>query len=389
LSWTIEIVYKDRDEAEKMYGVKGKLAPAYYPGYLHDPDKAKKENANLVKLYEYHSLDPADPRVMVFSEGYDKFLENKPHPLFEESSSRVKSMYQFVWFNESYKSIYPMSDIDLVEPQIRESVFQTQKRVEHVRKWVQQLIIRGMIDETEKMKLIQGEDGAWIHLMDKDASIEVIERANLSNDFYQNIISIRNEIFETLGLSDYAIGGNTEKRKATEAQLIERSRIDRVQERVDIIEQFSFDQVDTFVEVMKEYEQVGRMFNIQLEDERLSLFFAGELLKMSDVQIQVVPGSTVSLDREGEIRRFERLSQFLINANMAQPGLVKTGKWFKDGLNKLGYSGDEYINEDAPSPLPPGIANNVPKIPGAPNLPGVPTPTPYQLDNNPNLGAAQ
>ena len=384
LGWQIEIIYKDLDEVEKMYGVKGKLSATYQPSYLDDDQRSHKEAANVVKLYEYHSLDPADPRIMVFAEGYDKFLEDKPHPLFEEDSSKVTNMYQYVWVNESYKSIYPQSDIDLIEPQIREATFQTQKRVDHVRKWVSQLIIQGVIDDSEKMKLIHGDDGAYIYLMNTDARISVVERANLSSDFYNNIVSIRNEIFETLGLTDYSVGGSTEKRKATEAQLIERSRIDRVQQRVDDIEEFSYEQVDCFVEIMKEYEQVGRMFNIELGDERLAMFFAGELLKMSDLQIQVVPGSTVSLDREAEIRRFERLSQFLVNANTAQPGLVKTGKWFKDGLNKLGYAGGEYINEDVapPQAVDP---NQLSKVPGVPNQPGVPTPTPQELGNQPNL----
>lgn len=383
LPWQIEIIYKNKDEAEEMYGVKGKLAPTHLPSYLEDTDRPHKEQADVVKLYEYHSLDPANPRIMVFSEGYDKFLEDKPHPLFEENSSKVTNMYQYVWFNESYRSIYPQSDIDLIEPQIRESTFQVQKRVDHIRKWVSQLIIQGIIDDDAKLKLIQGNDGAYIHVMNTDAKISVVERANLSNDFYNNIVSIRNEIYETLGLTDYSVGGHTEKRKATEAQFVEAARQDRVQERIDIIEEFSYEQVDTFTEIMKEYEQVGRMFNIELGDERISQFFAGELLKMSDIQIQIVPGSTVSLDREAEIRRFERLSQFLVNANTMQPGLVKTGKWFKDGLNKLGYAGDEYINVDVapPQAVDP---NNASKVPGTQNLPGAPTPTPMQQGRMPS-----
>lgn len=384
ISWQMEVIYKDKDEVEKMYGLKGKLPASYMPDYLNDANKSAKDQQNIVKLYEFHSLDPAYPRIKVFCEGYDKFLEDKEHPLFDKATSKVKNMYQYVWFNESYFSIYPQSDIDLIEAQIRESTFQVQKRVEHVRKWVSQLIVQGIIDEDEKLKLIQGEDGAYIHLMNTDARISVVERANLSADFYNNIISIRNEIYETLGLTDYAAGGSTEKRKATEAQLMERSRIDRVQERVDIIEDFSYAQVDTFVEIMKEYEQVGRAFKTQLGDDRVSMYFAGELLKMGDIAIQVVPGSTVSLDREAEIRRFERLSQFLVNANMAQPGLVNTSKWFSDGLNKLGYAGSEYINDVQSNQVaPPGIANNIPNVQGTPNLPNVPTPTPQDLGNLP------
>lgn len=383
IKWQIEIVYMNKQEAEEKYGISN-LPATYLPSYM-ETTRNTDANAQVVKLYEYHNIDPADHCIKVFCEGYDKFLEDKPHPLFEEESGHVTNMYQYVWFNETYKSIYPMSDIDLVAPQIREAQFQTQKRVEHVRKWVSQLIIQGIIEEDQKLKLIEGDDGAYVHLMNTDAKISVVERANLSADFYNNIISIRNEIYETLGLTDYAVGGGTEKRKATEAQLIERSRVDRVQERVDIIEEFSFEQVDAFVELMKEYEIAGRMFNLQLGDERLSMFFAGELLKMSDLDIQVVPGSTVSLDREAEIRRYERLSQFLMNANLQQPGLVNMTKWFRDGLKKLGYAGDEYINE-AQAPLPPGIANNIPNMPGQTNQPGVPTALPMQTGSMPNLG---
>lgn len=383
LPWHMEIIYKNKDETEAMYGVPGKLSSGYMPEYL-DPQKPNKERADMVKLYEFHSLDPAFPFICVFSEGYDKFLEKKQHPLYNEETGYIKDMYKFVWFNESYKSIYPQSDIDLVQSQIREAIFQTQKRVEHVRKWVSMLFLKGVFEEKEKLKIVSGADGTYIESLDGNASAEVLAQGDLSNDFYNNIISIRNEIFETLGLTDYAVGGATEKRKATEAQLIERSRIDRVQERVDIIETFSHEQIDTFVEIMKEYEQVGRMFNIELGNERLAMFFAGELLQMSDMSTKVVPGSTVSLDRDAEIRQLEKVAPILMNANQMQPGLVKMGKYFKDLLNKLGYSGDEYINEQAPM-LPPNVLGNVGQPPGQGNQPNQPVATPQQLGVMPTI----
>lgn len=386
ISWECEIVYKNRADAEKMYGVKG-LPATYTPEYLVTTEK-KVSTPDIVKLYEFHSLDPKKPMVYVFCQGYDKFLEKKQHPLYNEESGNIKSMYQKVWVNESYKSIYPLSDIDLVESQIRESTFQTQKRVEHVRKFVKMLFLKGQFEEDEKLKIVSGEDGTYIESLDGNASVEVIESANLSNDFYNNIASIRNEIYETLGITDYESGGNTQNRKATEAQLMERSRIDRVQERVDIIEEWQHTQIDTFVEMMKEYEQVGRMFNIELGDERISMFFAGELLKMSDISTQVVAGSTVSLDRNVEINRMERLTTLLINANMAQPGLVKIGEWLKVNLNKMGYAGDDFIAGQEPMALPPGIANNVPNMPQAQNQPNVATPTPQQLGGQPNMMGA-
>jgi len=380
LSWQAEIIYKNKDEAESFYNVKGKLSASYIDSYI-DSKHIRDSKPNTVKIYEFHSLDPKDPYIYVLAEGYDKFLDKKKHPLYDEEKNQIKNLYQYLWFNESYCSIYPMADIDLVAPQIFEANIQVQKRVEHIRKFVRSYLASGVFEEEEIQKFINGEDGVVIKAEMAQATINPIPMADLSLDFYNNINAIRNEIYETLGLTDYAIGGGTQARKATEAQFVEQSRMNRVQERVDIIDEFCFNQVDTFIEIMKEYQQVPRMFSLELNDQNISLVFAGELLKQADIEIQVVPGSTMSLDKNAEVRWMERLMQ----AAAAAPGVVNVSAIFKDWLTKLGYSNaDKYIIQPQASLPVPGLDGSTPSLPGLVNQAGESTQTPMQLNLQPN-----
>jgi len=369
-SWVCEKIYVTKEAAKEQYGLD--LKADYTPTYT---DKEDKQNS-MVLFYEFH--DFVNNKIVVYSNKTK--LDEKPYTLIDQDGN-ARSLYDFLWFNDSLSEIvYPTSDIDLVITQLLEANAQIERRINFNRKNTPKIFLNGSWDINVIKQIKEGEDLEVVINETGDGTVQNIPIQTLGQEFYANIASIKSEIYEILGITDYQVGGATQQRKATEAQLIDRSRQDRVGERVRIIEEFFYSQVDKLVELIKAYQDVPLISKIEYEDQIIELQLDRELFDTADVDIVIVPGSTVSVDK------YEQDALLMQDIQMASlaPNVINAGELLRQYYQRRGYTNLEKI---IPTQQP--FSLDMAQMPGMQGQAGVPTATPEERGEMPNLGVAQ
>ena len=367
-TWVNEKIYITKEDAKKQYKVD--LKADYIPTYTSENDKAN----SMVLINEFHDFE--NNKIVVFS-GNEK-LDEKPYPLIDKDGN-ARSLYDFLWFNDSLAEIvYPTSDIDLVITQIIEANAQVERRINFNRKNTPKIFLNGSWEESAVRQIKEGEDLEVVINETGDGTVQNIPVQTLGSEFYVNIQSIKSEIYEILGITDYQVGGSTQQRKATEAQLIDRSRQDRVGERVRIIEEWHYSQVDKLVELIKSYQDIALVSKIEYEDKIIEVQLDKELFDTADVDIVIVPGSTVSVDK------YEQDALLMQDIQMASlaPNVINAGELLRQYYKKRGYTNLEKI---IPTQQPMSV--DFGQLPGAQGQAGVPSATPEQQGVLPNTGA--
>jgi len=162
-----------------------------------------------------------------------------------------------------------------------------------------------------------------------------------------------------LGLTDYSVGGTTEKRKATEAHFVEAGRRDRVNDRMGHIEEFMQDVIDTLVELLREYQVSDKIFRVQHGNSETSFIMNSKLLALSDADIVVIRGSTVELDHNLQIKKTQATAQ----AAQAFAGVTDLRKLAKQVYTDLGWNAEEFLLDVPPqSGSVPGADGRTPRI---------------------------
>ena len=364
LPYICEIIWLKKEVAEKYF--KKEDLPT-------ETKENERNQVEYVKIYEFH--DYVDNKIYTMIEGVDKIVNKVDYPIYDNDGN-CKNMYQLLWFNDNISDkIYPVSDIFYVMSQISEANDAVERRINFARKSRAGLFLTGNWDEDDLKNLKEGDDGYIIKSLTGDGKVTNVPMMTLGQEFYQNIEYIRQEIFETLGITDYMVGSGG-GRMATEAQLIERSRLDRVGDRVRIIEDFYFTQVDTLIELMKQYQEVGIEISELYNNEIIAGELNSELLKTTDAQIVVIPGSTVELDGTKELMKMEKIIQM---AAALDPMVAQ--EVFKRLLEREGFG--DLVQNITPQ------AMQQPDIPGMQGVEGVPSQTPMERGELPNLGSVE
>ena len=363
VQWLCEVIYVNKSVAEKFFGKKN------MPTENKD---GSDDSIDYVKIYEFH--DFIEKKIYTLVEGYTKIFTTVDYPLIDEDGN-CKSVYQLLWFNDNISdSVYPLSDIDYVSDQIIEANEAVSRRINFANKSRAGLFLSGEWDTEDLKNLKEGGDGYIVKSVEGKATVTNVPLMSLGQEFYQNIGFIRQEIFETLGITDYMVGTGG-GRMATEAQLIDKSRADRVGDRVRIIEDFFYSQVDTLIELIKQYEEVGIEINDMYGNEMISGMINSELLKTTDAQVIVVPGSTVELDGTKELAKMEKIIQM---AAALDPMVAQSV--FKRLLEREGFG--DLVQDVVPNGMPVDI-------PGMQGTEGVPSVTPMEQNRMPNLGVVE
>jgi hypothetical protein len=366
--WVAEKIYMTAERAKEIYGKD--LKADYAPSYTGQEDKN-----SMVCVYEYH--DFANDTIITYSSG--EKLEEKVYPLVDEYGN-PKSLYSFLWFNDSLNEIvYPTSDIDLVKTQLVEANSQIERRINFNRKNVPMTFLIGTWDDPTVNQLKKGEDLTVLQNETGDGKIEHIPVQSLGAEFYNGINMLKSEIYEILGLTDYQVGGRTQERKATEAQLIDRSRLDRVGERVRLIEDFFYSQVDTLVELIKAYQDVSRIIKLEYEGKPLEISLDKELYNTADLDITVVPGSTVSIDQYQQ----DALLQQDIQMAALAPQTINATELLRQYYKKRGY-----VNLDKLIPTQQPTMADFAQLPGTQGQIGQPSTTPLEQGRLPDVGVS-
>ena len=347
LAWQIQMLDVSAKWIKKNYGVD--VTGTRQKGSIFKTGVDKDQ----VTLYEIHSMAEEVPMVYICCEGYDGIIQQTVHPLYNFETGRCKNQFKYLIFNEDPDNLEPMSDIGLVESQIEESNVQINRRMQFAKKNSPKYMASGPIDQKQLEKLYQGEDCVVITSPDGNAKVEQIQLLTMGNEFYENITALAGEILQILGLTDYSMGGATQKRKATEANYVEAGRATRVNERLDIIEDFLYDQIDTLIEIIKEYQVEPEVFSFSYDDKNIQLQLGAQLLELTDMQIQVVGGSTVSLDKQAESKK---ISQLIELGTVFAP-IANMEEIYKEGLRAIGLKNwQRFIKTTGPMPTPPGSA---------------------------------
>ena len=361
--WLCEVIYLESTMAEDFFGKEN------LPTANKEDDN---DQVDYVKIYEFH--DFYNQKIITIIDGVNKVYSEEEYPLINEDGNVIK-LYQLLWFNDNISDlVYPKSDISYVESQLIEANFNIERRVNFVRKSRSGLFISGQWDEEDLTNLKEGDDAYIVKSLSGDGKVTNVPLMSLGGEFYQNIELIRQEIFETLGITDYMVGSGG-GRKATEAQLIERSRMDRVGDRVRIIEDFFYTQVETLIALMKEYEEIGLEVQELYANENISGVLDSEFLNLTDAQVTIIPGSTIELDGSAELAKMEKIVQM---AAALDP--IVAQQIFKRILEREGFG--DLVQDVSPDGQPVNI-------PGMQGTAGVPSQTPMEQGNLPNLGSAE
>jgi hypothetical protein len=369
-SWVCEKIYITVEQAKELYNKD--LKPEYVPQYT---DLREKTN-DMVCIYEYHDFYNA--RIVTYSCG--EKLEEKPYPLIDEEGD-ARPLYDFIWFNDSLSEIvYPVSDIDMVITQIEEANSQIERRINFARKNTPKFFLTGSWSENAINQIKTGEDLEVVLNETGDGRVDFIAAQSLGAEFYSNIMSIKSEMYEILGITDYQVGGQTQNRKATEAQLIDRSRIDRVGERVRIIEEWHYSQIDKLVELIKAYQDIPKRVRVEYNNDVIEIELDKELYTTADMDIIVVPGSTISVDK------YEQDAMLMQDIQMASlaPQFINAGELLKQYYQRRGYTNLEKIIPDQGD-----FQADFGQMPGMQGQQGQPTTTPMARGQLPNLGVAE
>jgi hypothetical protein len=366
--WICEKIYMTQERAKEIY--KKDLKAEYAPTYT-----SKDEKNSMVCIYEYH--DFANDTIITYCNG--EKLEEKIYPLVDEEGN-PKSLYNFLWFNDNLNEVvYPTSDIDLVKTQLREANAQIERRINFNRQNSPKTYLIGTWDDNVVEDLKKGGDLCILRNETGDGKVEHVPVQSLGAEFYNGISMLKSEIYEILGLTDYQVGGATQERKATEAQLIDRSRLDRVGERVRLIEDFFYAQVDTLVELIKAYQDVARIIKLEYEGKSLEISLDKELYNTADLDITVVPGSTVSID---QYQQDALLTQDIQMAAML-PQAINATELLRQYYQKRGYTN---LDKIIPTQMP--TMADFAQLPGTQGQQGVPSTTPLEQGRLPEVGVS-
>lgn len=346
-SWYCEEIYVNKEDVKEYYGidVTEEMVLTGDKNSMLSQDFLKDK----VKLYEFHLLDEEDPRIYVFNEHIDTFLVDKQHPLFNKETGKVKNVYQFIWFNTNPVGCFPIADLTLIQNQLYEANTFMNKRVEAIKKMVGFYALTGNWSQ-DNIKRMKGMGwGGVLDSIEAGASVTPVIPIPLGAEYWENIANIQNEMYTVLGLTDYAIGGQTQKRKATEAMIIDRAMSNRVNVRITAIQSFIFSQIDTILEWIKVSQVKPVKYTSKFKDEFITMELGKEFLQYTDIEVSVVQGSTAPMDMDSQRRRAESL--VLIAQSMGD--LMNRTEVAREAISTIGYRDvDRFLMQQQASPMP-------------------------------------
>jgi len=198
---------------------------------------------NAKYIIVWQAWDGNEGLVYTLAEGHPRPLKSKDIT-YNYLDTRFHPYLQ-LRFNEVPDEFYPMSDIEPAEPQLDElNSLRTQQNT-HRKRYNRRYKARpGSLSLEAQELLRRGEDGAIIFVEDStddkslDDIISPIQDAALPPEIYAMEQRVHDDIFTILGTSDYASEGNG-SRSATEASIIATQGKYRVDERVDLVGDFT------------------------------------------------------------------------------------------------------------------------------------------------------
>lgn len=356
------------------------------------------DDVELVKLHEI--WDVPSNRIQTISENHDKYLRNVDND-YEMEGLPFEKLY----FNRNPKkgSQYPISDIEIIEPQILERIKLRAAQINHVKRWNRQAVIeKGAMDKEEMSKLELGIDGSVVQVNPGKQPPKPIEYAPFQAESFTLDRVIMSDMDAVIGQSEAERGGQakTETKTLGELQTQLAGSVSRSQKRQDMLEDFIERVCRKFIALMKQFFDAPRYVQItdMTPEEVLQAFGpavsstfdgTGIMFTKEDIQgefdVECKAGSTIPMNKQNRLKIIEMVMQMLPKIPKTPIGL----ELFKEILRDLGMkSAEKLLDQEMadmkkqqaqpqlpqlPKPALPGAAGLAPPSPVAPGvMPGMP-----------------
>jgi len=188
-----------------------------------DPLDLTPNDRNLARLYGTQIWDTKKRQIRYLVDGFDKLVGKMPYPDYIETSP-----YSDCKIHEVPGEYWPITEVEAARPLALGYNEMWSGLLTHFRRFKRKYVAKfGMLDETEKAKLADPEDGTVIEFKKGQRSdIGALEDAPLDSSVYSMMARFIDDMSEILGNSPEA-RGIADSGTATQAAIIERSGTSR------------------------------------------------------------------------------------------------------------------------------------------------------------------
>ncbi len=339
-------------------------------------------HSQQVELWELCDLDTH--RVLTVCEEADELLRDDPWPVITDGVPFAQ-----LSFNETPDSPYALPDLIYAEDQFRVISALRTAQVSHVKKFVRMLLAqKGQIKQEEQEKMAEAQDGAIIEVTNIE-KVKPLDYISYGPDMDKTNDSNKTDLREVLGQSEIARGGVLEERRTLgEVQMIARGGQTRIDERVDVVEDFCEKIAQNLVVIMKQKFSSERMVRItgmqgliwpppdfpQALTRKLGVSKTGFAYTKDDIlgnfDVEIRAGSSLPLNKEGELKRISVLRE-LIKEDPTFWTWEGKREVYGELFRLLDIKSPERILPSAPPPAagigggPPGLGGAGPGVPPA------------------------
>lgn len=248
-------------------------------------------------------------KVYTLAEGHRRPLEEKDSE-YTFLDSRYHP-YIMLRFNETPDEFYPMSDIEPAEPQLLELNGTRSQMVTHRKRYNRRYVTKpGAFDPQAKADLRLGEDGTVVEVTPTysdepiESTIVPVQDAPLPPEVYAVETRVKDDIYTILGTSDYASRASGGARTATEASIISSQTMNRVQERIDLIESFVNRIVRNIAQISQKYLSTELIEPILGEDAIFWVQFHSNKEIQGEYSYSIVYGSSTPINKDVDRSQF-------------------------------------------------------------------------------------
>lgn len=371
-----------------LYQHTDKIQPSSYNGMDGDltskvGDKQTELGVDSAVLWEIYNLDTM--KVTTVSPGCDAKLREIEYPDYLNGNLPFVQ----VAFNFAPGEVYPLSDIALHEPQIVELTKMLAIELNHLKRWNRQIIVSPeFFNPEEESKFKDGNDGAII-------KANVAAGGSLESGFYippyapvqQDVYGMWNQIMDVWrnisGQSDLERGANqrTATRTLGELRLQLQGGRARADEKVDVLEDAIAEVARKLLTIMQkkfDLPKIARIVGPKSIQEKLQeslpnrpsatsgqtnpvqqdsfttdfSFSWNRTDIMGEMDVDVVAGSTVPMDKDTQLEILEKMVPYLPAMGIS-PGSKAAKAYGKEIVRLLGMQNLMNVIDLAESEPPP------------------------------------
>lgn len=299
---------------------------------LDDEDKKNHQDGSWVVVWEI--WDRETRQVYTMAEGHKKWLKD-PMPWPYQHDGYPFSMLSF---NPVPGNPYPVSDVLMQEPQIVQMMKMMAIMENHMKRWNRQLIAkRGLFSPDEMNKFKQGIDGA---IIEAEGNVQTDLNPSPYAPVQQDVYGIWNLVADILrnvsGQSETERGAPPKSGTRTlgELRLALQGSRSRADEKMDIVEMFIEDIAKKLLSIMQQKYTLPKIVRIvgpkkmekvmmvnrpsaqgqnqstsytQMSGDKVQSFTTTKDDIHGEMDVDVIAGSTIPLDKENQLQIMEKL----------------------------------------------------------------------------------